>query len=294
MKTNPLLLNEIAKGKWAMSLEGYGFWRTQVEKFLSGKKIDFAPASKSLIEYFDEDMTYLKPDREGIVNVPKGSTAIVNMLGPIFPYGNYWTYGADEIVECLRQLDANTNIKSILIYMDGPGGTVSAIAPFLEFGNTRNRKKKLGIVYETSCSAYLYIMYGLKPDFVWASNNISAVTGSIGVVLSYMDDTEWLKLNGLERVEIYSDESPDKNLAVRLALEGKYELIKEEMLNPLAKQFKSDAIRLRPQLQHEIPGVVTGKTYYSADAIKYGFADRVGSLAEAIQHLQVLSEIDSL
>lgn len=293
MKLNPLL-NEIAKGKWAMSFEGYGFWRTQAEKLLGGGKIEFETNSKSLIDYFDEDNNYLKPDRDGIVNVPKGSTAVVNMIGPIVPYGDWCTYGSDEIVAHLRKLDADGNIKSIIVYMDGPGGSVSAIAPFLEFGKNRNKNKPLGIVYEMSCSAHLYIMYGLMPDFVWASNNISSVTGSIGVVLSFMNDTEWLEMNGLERVEIYSDESPDKNLPIRLALQGKYELIKDEMLNPLAKQFKTDAIRLRPQLQHKIPGVVTGKTYYSDDALELGFADRIGSLNEAIAHMQVLSEMNSL
>ncbi len=293
MKFNKLI-NEIAKGHWAMSAEALRFWYPQANKMLKGKTIDFTPSAKSIIDYFDSNNNLIPADREGVVSVPKGSTAVVNMIGPIIPYGDYCTYGSDDIVAQLRKLDADSNIKAIIVYVDGPGGSVSAIAPFLDFGKERNKKKPLGVVYEMSCSAHLYIMYGLQPDFVWASNNISSVVGSLGVVLSFMDNREYLKLNGFKMVEVYPDESEDKNLAFRLLLEGKEEMIKKEMLSPLAIQFQTDVMRLRPNLKHDVPGVITGKTYFSADAVKLGFADKIGNLTEAIMYSQSLSEMKSL
>ena len=291
MKVN-LLLNDIAKGQWAMSTESLRFWMPQARKMLKGKQIDFQPSGKCLIDYFDDNQCEIQPDKDGMVNVPMGSTAVVNMIGPLIPYGDYCTYGADEIVERLYELNNNANVKAIIVYMDGPGGAVSAISPFLEFGKRRDKKKPLGVVYEMSCSAHLYAMYGMQPDFVWASNNLSAVVGSIGVVLSFIDNREYMKENGFELIEIYPDESADKNLAFRLALEGKFDMIKTEMLSPLAIQFQNDVKSLRPKIKYKEPGVITGKTYYATDAVSLGFADKIGSLNDAVLYVQSLSELN--
>jgi protease-4 len=289
MKVN-YLINEIAKGQWAMSIDSLSFWIPQAHRLLKGKEINFAVNAKRLVDFYDENNNQLKADADGLVNVPKNSVAVVNMIGPIISYGDWCTFGADEIVSQLRKLDADDNIKSIIVYMDGPGGSVGAVAPFLDFGAERNSNKPLGVVYETCASAHLYIAYGLRPNFVWASNNISAVIGSLGVVFSYLDDTKYMKENGFEIVEIYPDESKDKNLPFRLAREGKFDLIKKEMLSPLAIRFQEDVVRLNPELKKDVPGVITGASYYAAQAIEYGFAQRVGNLSQAIEYIQVLSE----
>ena len=140
------------------------------------------------------------------------------------------------------------------------------------------RKKPLVALYDGCCSAHLYSMYGTRPDYVMAENDISATIGSIGVVISFADNRKYLSEKGFELHEIYADESSDKNLAFKLALEGKYEKIKEEMLNPLARKFQNDVMLFRPNLKKEVPGVLTGKTFFTDEALEIGFADGVGSL----------------
>ncbi len=293
MKVN-FLINEIAKGQWAMSGETLGFWFSQAERILKGEKLEFEPSAKSLIDYYDQNNNRLSPDRDGVVNVPKGSIAVINLIGPIITYGDYCSYGADEIVGILKKLDADSNIKGILIYVDGPGGSVSAIPGFVDFGTTRNKTKPLGIVYEMMCSAHLYLAYGLQPDFVWASNDITACAGSIGIVLTYMDNREYLKNNGFKMEQVYPEESEDKNYPERELAEGNSEPIKKLVLSPLAKKFQTDAVRLRPQLKSEVKGVITGSVYFTSDALKYGFADGIGNVDKAIQELQVMSELRAL
>ncbi|WP_329805423.1 Clp protease/crotonase-like domain-containing protein [Flavobacterium facile] len=287
-------ITDLYKGQWAMNVEAYKYFYPIFKDIVEGKKVGADIKAKNFIELFDDENNPVRPNQDGLVEIPEGSTAIVNMLGPISTYGNWWFYGADEIVASLEKLNRNPNIKAILIFMDGPGGAVSAISPFLNFGNTRDKKKPLGIVYEQMCSAHLYLAYGMQPDFVWASNNITANAGSLGVMLSYLDDQKWMEMNGLEKVAVYANESEDKNLPVRLALEGKFDLIKTEMLSPLAKRFQADMIRLNPNLKKEVPGVLTGKVFYADDAIEVGFAQQVGTIPEALARLTILSELKSL
>lgn len=286
------LITDLYKGQWAMNIDAYKYFYPIFKSLVEGKEVSMQPKAKNFIDFFDENAEPIKPNMDGYVEVPEGATAVLNMLGPISTYGNWWFYGADEIVAQLEKLNKNPNIKSIIIYMDGPGGAVSAISPFLNFGTTRDKKKPLGIVYEQMCSAHLYLAYGLQPDFVWAANNITANAGSMGVMISYMDDKKYLEMYGLEKVAIYADESEDKNKPSRLALEGNFDLIKAEMLSPLAKRFQQDMIRLNSNLNAEMPGVLTGKTFYSDEAIKAGFASKVGTLSEAMQYIQTLSELN--
>jgi len=286
------VLTDLYKGQWAITFDAYRYMYTLSKDILKGKDLKVNFKAKNLIDFYDENNDPVKPNVDGFIEIPEGSTAVVNMIGPLVSYGNWWFYGADEIVAKLDKLDRNPNIKAILIYMDGPGGAVGAISPFVTFGAKRNKKKPLGIVFEEMCSAHLYSGWGLQPDFVWAANNISATAGSLGVMVSWLDDQKYLEMIGLEKIAIYPDESKDKSLPVRLALEGKYDLIKTEMLSPLAIRFQNDMIRLNPDLKSKESGVLTGKVFYAEDAVKVGFAQKIGSFEEAFQYINVLSELN--
>lgn len=290
MKINPLL-NEIAKGQWAMSFEGFNFWAPIAQQIIKGTLPQGNFEAGSLITYLFNGSP-IRPNEEGIINTPKGTVAVVNMIGALIKYGDWCTYGADEIVGALIQAERNPNVIGTVLYSDGPGGSVSAIAPFVEFGRTR--KKPLVGLYDQCCSANLYSIYGVRPDYIMAENDISATIGSIGVVISFADNRKALEERGFTLHEIYADESSDKNLAFKLALEGKYEKIKEDMLNPLARKFQADVMAFRPNLKKEVPGVLTGKTFFTPEAIDIGFADGVGSLNSAIEMVQMLSETKSL
>lgn len=291
MKVNNLI-TDLYKGQWAIDIMSSGFLYKTALDIIEGKVVNLNLKAKNLIDYYDENNEQLKADKEGFIEITKGTTAIVNMIGPIITYGDYCTYGADEIVSKLKKLQDNPNIKAIIIYMDGPGGAVSAISPFMDFGKNRDKSKPLGIVFEQMCSAHLYIAYGLQPDFVWAANDISANAGSLGVMLSFINDKKYLEMLGLEKVVIIPDESEDKNKPLLLALEGNYDLIKTEMLSPLALKFQDDMLRLNPKIKKEEPGVLTGKVFYAKDAIEFGLCEKIGSVDEALKYMEVLTEVN--
>jgi protease-4 len=45
-----------------------------------------------------------------MIDAPKGSVAIIDMVGPVMKYGDMCTYGAEEIVAALYAADRNHNI----------------------------------------------------------------------------------------------------------------------------------------------------------------------------------------
>jgi protease-4 len=291
MKSNPLL-NDIAKGAWAMSFEGMSFWAPVAHRLMAGEQLKLELNAGSLVTVFDSNNKIVRPDEDGnIEDVPPGSVAVINVVGALIKYGDWCMYGSDDIVRALDMVEANPNYIGAVAYFDGPGGGVSAIPPFISFG-LRRKKPYVGL-YEQCCSAHLYAMNSFC-DYVMAENDLSATIGSIGVVLSFKDNRKYLESIGFVFHEIYPDESKDKNLAFRLALEGKYEMIKKEMMSPLAIKFQNATINSRPNLKKDVPGVITGKTFFTEEAIEYGLTDSMGSLSDAIERVRISSEMKSL
>jgi protease-4 len=292
MKINPLI-NDISRGVWAMSFEGLQVWGPLAHKLLNGEKIDMGlpqeAEPKALISYRNDSGKKIEMNSEG--QVPPGTVAVVDMIGAIIKYGDWCTYGADEIVLALQAADDNPNVVATILNIDGPGGSVSAIAPFKAFGLTK--KKPVVGLYDQCCSAHLYSML-VCCDHVMASNDISAVIGSVGVVLSWSDNKKYLETLGYVFHEVYPEESANKNEAFRLAMEGKYEMIKCEMLSPMAINFQQAVMKARPNLDLREPGVITGKTFNTEKALGIGYADSMGSMQDAIFLALTMSEMNSL
>lgn len=291
MKLNPLL-SEISRGLWCMHIPSLEIYGVLAHKLITGEKIEMPNANqepKALISYFTDSGSPIRMNSDGQYNLPRNSVAVVDMIGAIIKYGDWCTYGADEIVGALLEAENNPNVAAIVLNVDGPGGSVSAIAPFKDFG-MRKTKPVVGL-YDQCCSAHLYSML-VCADYVMASNDISAQIGSVGVVLSWRDNKKYLESLGYEFHEVYPDESEHKNEAFRLAMEGKYDMIKQEMLSPMAVNFQNAVKAARPKLDLREPGLLTGKTFFTDKAIGVNLVDGMGSLKDAMNMALMLSEMN--
>ena len=74
-------------------------------------------------------------------------------------------------------------------------------------------------------------------------------------------------------------------------MDGKYDMIKEEHLSPIAIKFQEAVRAACPNLKEEV-GVLTGKTFNAEKALEYGMIDAIGSMDQAIQRLHIMSELN--
>ncbi len=285
MKVNPLLM-DVARGEWLMSLDGISAYAGIAHKLLSGESVELDTQPKAIMNIIDDNGNKVEPNKDGLVQAPKGSVAIVDMIGPVMKYGDWCTYGADEIVRALYQADRNPNIIGTVLNQDGPGGAVNAIGPFIDFG--KNKTKRVIGLADQSASLHFWVLNAIC-DHKMADNNISALFGSVGIVANYADNRKYLESLGYVFHEIYPDESKHKNEAFRLAMEGKYDMIKTEHLSPIALHFQDGVRKGSPNLIEEV-GVLTGKTFGADLALKYGMIDSIGSMDKAINMLHITSE----
>jgi len=259
-----------------------------VSKILAGEDVEFNAVQSSLIKLFDGNGNLIQGDYltngwgqivSTKFDIPQGSYAMVNMMGPVIKMGDMCTYGADEIVGALNKLNSLNNIKGIIMNIDGPGGAVSAIGPFLQFA--KNKRKPIVGLIDMAASLHYWTAVSVC-DHLMVDNDVSAMVGSVGVVVSFADTKPYYEEMGIKFHEIYPPESKDKNLSFRKALDGDYDKIIAEHLSPIAQKFQAAVRAGRPNLK-EKDGVLTGRTFCADEALDYGMIDSIGDLQEAMK-----------
>ena len=102
---------------------------------------------------------------------------------------------------------------------------------------------------------------------------------------------KWMNLSDGSEVGIviYSDLSTYKNAPFEAALKGDYKSIKEETLNPLARQFQEAVKAHRKNLDLKTDGIIAGRMFFAADALKVGLIDKVGTADTATEEVRRLS-----
>tara|TARA_R110002020_G_scaffold475112_1_gene708614 strand:+ start:8143 stop:9093 length:951 start_codon:yes stop_codon:yes gene_type:complete len=294
-----LLVSQIARGKY--------FMRPDLAIALTGQATDLilakngTTAEKRRIELtrvslldnglFQRKSFYLDEDDEDedmettssiYDDAPSGSVAIIPLKGSMMKYGTWCDYGTNDLAAMVMDAVNHKNIGAIVLDIDSGGGAVDAVAPMVHaIDAAKSAGKPIVASVDMACSAAYWV--ASECNAIVADNSISSEVGSIGVMMSFMDATKYYEEKGITLHSIYSNHSSGKNESFRLALEGKYDMIKEEDLDPLAVAFQNTVRRNRAgKLDESTPGMLSGKTFFGEAALKTGLIDHLGDNRTAI------------
>ncbi len=268
-----------------MALKNEGKWLFGPAQ-LSEEEENKRPAIQSMVQILDENGEEVQMDRDGMIEIPEGSVAVIELIGPMRKYGNYYCAGTDDVVFYIRQMMRNQNIKGIILKVDTGGGAVDSIAPLIQ--EIQARTKPIVALCDLCASAG---MYGVLPtDHIMAENNISSEFGSIGVMLSFYSFQEYLKKEGIEEHIIMAPESDFKNRDWLKAREGDYKDMEQFTLSPLAQKFQADVKAFRgSKLNTKVEGILAGRMFYAEDALEHGLIDSIGNMDAAIEMVHRLA-----
>lgn len=278
------LFNEIMRGQWFLdvhNLESYNAW---METYLRGGQV----FDKEPVEAVNRLISSSTADESS--EETEENYAYISMHGVLTRFGGMCLYGTEDYANMLDEIESNPDIAGTVIHFNGPGGSTDAMIPILDF-KTRKTKPIVGLVGYAGSATYWSAVE--LSDYLIAEHEVLTAVGSVGVMWAYADFKPQLEKKGVVFHEIYADESTEKNKVFNLALEGKYEQIKTEMLSPMAKAFQQAVRANRPQLVEE-EGVLTGKMFQAAKAKEYGMIDAVGNLQDALKMVQMMKEINQL
>lgn len=287
------LYSAVCRGKWFISFRDVEANLILVDKLLergitkedATKRSDVEPIPVLLSTSAKEAKS-----GNGFSDAPKDSTAIIPIHGTLLKYGTYCSYGATELADIVRQAAESPNISSVLLDIDSGGGSVDAIAPLVDAIRYAQSKGKSVVAHCDLCASAAYYIASYCNEII-ASNQISSEFGSIGVMMSFPDYAKYYEREGVKVHTIYSNLSDYKNAPFEMAKEGKYEMIKEEELDPLARDFQENVKANRGnKLKLDAAGLLRGRMFYAKDAISMGLADAIGTLDFAIQRAREIPQ----
>lgn len=290
-----LLVSQIVKGKFFLRPDIAMSMGPVVADIINGKASDQSPIRRSLEVItldengkqrsfmYDDSDSDMKDNRSPFADAPEGSVAIIPIKGTLMKYGTMCDYGTAELAAIMTEAANSKNIAAIVLDIDSGGGAVDAVAPMVQaIKRIKEMKKPVTASIDLACSAAYWI--ASEADYLVADNSISAEVGSIGVMMSFMDMTEYYEKQGVKMHTIYSSHSADKNLSFQMALKNEYDMIREEDLDPLAVGFQNAVKENRKgKLNTAAKGILSGKTFFSSEALKNGLIDRIGNRNTAME-----------
>lgn len=286
------LYSAVCRGKWFISFHEVDANLLLLQRLLShdasladGKPLSADQPVPVMLEHEGQ----LMKRGDSFADAPEGSTAIIPLRGTMLKYGTMCSYGTTEIASVIREAADSKNISSIVLDIDSGGGSVDAIAPLADAVRYAQAKRKAVVASCALCASAAYYVASYCNE-IQADNNIDAEFGSIGVMMSFADYAKYYENEGIKVHTIYSNLSDYKNAPFEAAKKGEYDKIRDEELDPLARDFQENVKRNRgARLKLDTEGLLRGRMFYARDAVAAGLADAVGTLEQAAARSRDLS-----
>ena len=238
--------------------------------------------------------TTMQAEGNQFAKAPKDSVAVIPLRGDMLKEGTMCSYGTEEIAAVIREAADAKNIIGVRLDIDSGGGAVDAIAPMLEAISYSQSKGKPVVACCDLCASAAYYV-ACHCDRIMADNGISAEFGSIGVMMQFPDYAKYYEEKGIKIHTIYSNLSSYKNAPFEAARKGEYASIKQEQLDPLARQFQEAVKQRRQNLKTDVEGILSGRMFYAKDALNNGLIDQIGTASEAsdlVRRLHASAQLD--
>ena len=206
---------------------------------------------------------------------------IINLNGAITKNGGRSTNGTKQMSNAMLQMSKDNRVKGFIIKTDSGGGSSAAVQLMIDAINTTKAIKPVYALVEkggmAGSAAYGIISASTK---IYSESEMNIV-GSVGTMIRFSGTPHGnVDSNGEKTVVLYATKSTAKNKAFEEAINGdNYELLINELLDPINENFINSVLANRPQL--EGTSFDNGHTVFSKDAIGT-FIDGIASFDEVV------------
>jgi len=271
------LLTSLLYRPWLIMPEAVVRLSPLLENLLNGTAQAPTKFDPQALSYSDD--TVVSPYRAKYGAIAKNSIGVVHIEGPMLKNGGECSYGTTDYIRQVKELEANTNVGAILIHIDSPGGQADGIETLAKTIASIT-KPNASLIDGTGGSAGYWSASAARKVYAAEGTN---VVGSIGAMFSFSDVRPYFEKQGVKFHKINATQSPDKNTVFEDALQGKYDRLRAELLDPMAQAFIDGVKANRPSVSKE---QLTGHVYTAQNVI--------GSLIDGVKTFdQVVAELKS-
>lgn len=183
-----------------------------------------------------------------------------------------------DITKELRDLEDNANVKAVVLRIDSPGGSVG---PSQEIYSAIKRLRKVKPVVASmgSMAASGGFYAAVAANKIVA--NPGTITGSIGVIVEFMNVEELLAKIGLKGHVIKSGRFKDTGSPLREMTTEERELL-QGVINDVNSQFIAAVAEGRGLKVEDVERIADGRVFSGAQAKSLKLIDELGDLTDAI------------
>lgn len=210
------------------------------------------------------------------------SIAVVNLRGTMRSEAGLSSPGIDSTIADLRNATANQSVKGIILNTSSGGGEVEAANRLV--GALQDCKQVKPIVqFINGVCASGATMAGVVCDERIANGEM-AEDGSIGVTIQLDKPTiEYMKENSLN---LYSKYSADKHSMFKSIMDGDFQSVVENDLDPIALAFQKLVKKNRKGVD---ASALTGNMFLAPKAKDLKLIDRIGTFNTAVERVNILA-----
>ena len=215
-----------------------------------------------------------------VTSIGKDKVAVVELFGPIMD--------AHKVVKQLDRYGKDSSIKGIILHIDSPGG---GVAPSQEIYQAalRAKKNKPLVASLGSLAASGGYYAAIAADKI--VSNPGTITGSIGVIIGFMDARELMKKIGVRTINVKSGKFKDIGSSGREFTEEDKKVI-QAVIDDVYGQFVEAVAAGRNMEEAAVRKLADGRIYSGRQALELGLVDELGTYHDAIQTLKKLANID--
>ncbi|NDE91549.1 MAG: hypothetical protein EB059_10535 [Alphaproteobacteria bacterium] len=188
--------------------------------------------------------------------------------------------GITSLVNDLRAAYANENITAVILEINSGGGEATA-GDMLKNAIQERNKPVLSYGWFVASAAY---MAAAATDEIIASSQ-QAQFGSIGVLFSLSKG--FLEAYTNEQIDIYAEQSTQKNAAFRAAQNGDFSKY-QQLATEYATVFHNEVMAMRTLKGNEgrIKSTLDGSMFFAQEAKSRGLVDNIGNFNLALDRAQ--------
>ena len=219
----------------------------------------------------------------------KNKVAILYLVGDVLPgYGDEGIF-SETIIDNIKKIKKNKNIKSVILYFNSGGGSAYASDLITREIELLQKEKPVITYMSDVCASAAYYM-SMPSDTLIASEG--SIVGSIGVFAIFPDLSELIS----EKIKIKSDYiKTNENIGeIDLArpLSNNEKNLIQRGVNYFYDDFLDVVSKGRNMTTEEVDLLGRGKVYYGQESKELNLVDVIGSLEDAIKIASDLGEVE--
>lgn len=186
---------------------------------------------------------------------------------------------SEEIVRQIKKYRENKSVKAIVVRVNSPGGGVAASQEiYEEVKKTRESGKPVVVsMGEVAASGGYYVSLGANKIVA----NPGTLTGSIGVIIQYLQVEELMKKIGVDAPTYKSGKYKDIGSPFRRSTEEEKKFF-DQLIANVYEQFVDVVVAERKLDRKKVLQYADGRVFTGKQAVEYGFVDTLGTLEDAV------------